>query len=141
MFAGERINASEGRSVLHAALRRSVGPFPSAQFDVMPEVIATRRRGRVCRTFARRATLRPQRHADSECGQYRHRLFVPLCHKQKNGRKFFDIREQQLTTKERDFENALRPLNFEDFSGQDKVVDNLRKIHSRFLRGEKAQAF
>ena len=44
MFAGERINASEGRSVLHAALRRSVGPFPSAQFDVMPEVIATRQR-------------------------------------------------------------------------------------------------
>ena len=38
----------------------------------------------------------------------------------------FDIREQQLTTKERDFENALRPLNFEDFSGRDKVVDNLR---------------
>ena len=38
----------------------------------------------------------------------------------------FDIREQQLITKERDFENALRPLNFEDFSGQDKVVDNLR---------------
>ena len=34
----------------------------------------------------------------------------------------FDIREQQLTTKERDFENALRPLNFEDFSGQDKVA-------------------
>ena len=31
-----------------------------------------------------------------------------------------------ITTKERDFENALRPLNFEDFSGQDKVVDNLR---------------
>ena len=50
--------------------------------------------------------------------------FVPLCHKQKW--KKFDIREQQLTTKERDFENALRPLNFEDFSGQDKVVDNLR---------------
>ena len=44
MFVGERINASEGRSVLHAALRRSVGPFPSAQFDVMPEVIATRQR-------------------------------------------------------------------------------------------------
>jgi len=44
MFAGERINVSEGRSVLHVALRRSAGPFPSAQFDVMPEVIATRRR-------------------------------------------------------------------------------------------------
>lgn len=38
----------------------------------------------------------------------------------------FNIREHQLTSKERDFENALRPLNFEDFSGQDKVVDNLR---------------
>ena len=38
----------------------------------------------------------------------------------------FDIREHQLTSRERDFENALRPLNFSDFSGQDKVVDNLR---------------
>ena len=38
----------------------------------------------------------------------------------------FNIRNQQLTSKERDFENALRPLSFEDFSGQDKVVENLR---------------
>lgn len=38
----------------------------------------------------------------------------------------FNIREHQLTSKERDFENALRPLSFEDFSGQDKVVENLR---------------
>ena len=38
----------------------------------------------------------------------------------------FDIREHPLTNTERDFENALRPLNFEDFNGQDKVVDNLR---------------
>lgn len=38
----------------------------------------------------------------------------------------FDIREQQLSNKEKDFENVLRPLSFEDFSGQDKVVDNLR---------------
>ena len=30
------------------------------------------------------------------------------------------------TSRERDFENALRPLSFEDFNGQDKVVDNLR---------------
>jgi glucose-6-phosphate isomerase len=44
MFAGERINISEGRSVLHAALRRSAGPFPNSQFDVMPDVIATRQR-------------------------------------------------------------------------------------------------
>ena len=44
MFAGERINVSENRSVLHVALRRAAGPFPGAQFDVMPEVIATRQR-------------------------------------------------------------------------------------------------
>ena len=44
MFAGERINSSEDRSVLHVALRRSSGPFPSAAFDVMPEVVATRKR-------------------------------------------------------------------------------------------------
>ena len=38
----------------------------------------------------------------------------------------FDIRDYKPMGKERDFENALRPLQFEDFSGQDKVVDNLR---------------
>lgn len=37
----------------------------------------------------------------------------------------FDIREQQIKGNERDYENALRPLSFEDFSGQDKVVENL----------------
>jgi glucose-6-phosphate isomerase len=44
MFAGDRINASEDRSVLHVALRRSAGPFPNSQFDVMPEVTETKRR-------------------------------------------------------------------------------------------------
>ncbi|MBV5336569.1 MAG: glucose-6-phosphate isomerase, partial [Deltaproteobacteria bacterium] len=44
MFSGERINSSEHRSVLHAALRRSSGPFPSSDYDVMPEVTATRQR-------------------------------------------------------------------------------------------------
>ena len=44
MFAGDKINVSEGRSVLHVALRRSTGPFPGRQFDVMPEVLATRER-------------------------------------------------------------------------------------------------
>ena len=40
----------------------------------------------------------------------------------------FDIRAEQHkpTPSERDFENALRPLQFDDFSGQQKVVDNLR---------------
>ena len=38
----------------------------------------------------------------------------------------FDIREEQyLSSKEKDFENALRPLRFSDFSGQAKVVENL----------------
>ena len=46
--------------------------------------------------------------------------------KNRNMKEDFDIREQQLSKKERDFENALRPLNFSDFNGQDKVVDNLR---------------
>ena len=38
----------------------------------------------------------------------------------------FDIRRQQFGGKDKDYENALRPLRFEDFSGQEKVVDNLR---------------
>lgn len=39
----------------------------------------------------------------------------------------FDIRSEQHTpaASERDFENALRPLSFSDFTGQKKVVDNL----------------
>ena len=51
-------------------------------------------------------------------------------------REDFDIRDNQLTSRERDFENALRPLSFEDFSGQDKVVDNLRIfVKAARLRG------
>ncbi len=49
----------------------------------------------------------------------------------------FDIRNQQLTGKERDFENALRPLSFKDFCGQEKVVSNLRVfVEAARLRGE-----
>jgi len=49
----------------------------------------------------------------------------------------FNIREQQLTKKEKDYENALRPLDFESFSGQDKVVDNLRIfVQAACLRAE-----
>ena len=44
MFGGDRINVSEGRSVLHVALRRSAAPFPGTTFDVMPEVTGTRQR-------------------------------------------------------------------------------------------------
>ena len=36
-----------------------------------------------------------------------------------------DIRDPQLTSREKDFENELRPLSFDDFSGQEQVVENL----------------
>lgn len=49
----------------------------------------------------------------------------------------FDIREQAFASRERDFENALRPLTFSDFSGQDKVVENLRIfVKAAKMRGE-----
>src|SRR5574344_2605845 len=49
----------------------------------------------------------------------------------------FDIREQSVSQTEKDFENALRPLRFDDFSGQDKVVENLRIfVKAAKLRGE-----
>lgn len=51
----------------------------------------------------------------------------------------FDIRAEQAapTASERDFENALRPLQFDDFSGQSKVVDNLRIfVEAAKYRGE-----
>ena len=48
----------------------------------------------------------------------------------------FDIR-QEGRQKEKDFENALRPLTFEDFSGQQKVVENLRIfVEAAKYRGE-----
>ena len=37
----------------------------------------------------------------------------------------FDIRDERTTPSEREFENALRPPKFQDFSGQSKVVENL----------------
>ena len=43
LFAGEKINFSEGRAVMHPALRYlKLGAFPSAAWDVMPEVRAVR---------------------------------------------------------------------------------------------------
>ena len=49
----------------------------------------------------------------------------------------FDIRSQQYNNREREFENALRPLQFSDYSGQDKVVDNLQVfVKAARLRGE-----
>ncbi|MDY3849124.1 MAG: Holliday junction branch migration DNA helicase RuvB [Prevotella sp.] len=50
----------------------------------------------------------------------------------------FDIREEQkLNSAEKDFENALRPLKFSDFSGQNKVVENLEIfVEAAKYRGE-----
>ncbi len=50
----------------------------------------------------------------------------------------FDIREERPTSQgEKDFENALRPLTFGDFSGQQKIVDNLRVfVEAAKYRGE-----
>ncbi|MFC2709916.1 Holliday junction branch migration DNA helicase RuvB [Hoylesella oralis] len=49
----------------------------------------------------------------------------------------FDIREDILTTAEREFENALRPLKFTDFSGQKNVVENLEVfVEAAKYRGE-----
>lgn len=38
----------------------------------------------------------------------------------------FNIREEQLNSREKEFERKLRPLQFEDFKGQNKVVENLK---------------
>ena len=49
----------------------------------------------------------------------------------------FDIREENLSSVEKDFENALRPLKFDDFSGQKKVVENLEVfVEAAKYRGE-----
>lgn len=49
----------------------------------------------------------------------------------------FDIRQEGTTSKEKDFENALRPLRFGDFSGQPKVVENLGVfVEAAKYRGE-----
>lgn len=49
----------------------------------------------------------------------------------------FDIRQDSVSSAEREFENALRPLRFGDFSGQQKVVENLEVfVEAAKYRGE-----
>ena len=38
----------------------------------------------------------------------------------------FDIRDARMPENEREYENVLRPLSLRDFSGQAKVVENLK---------------
>ena len=49
----------------------------------------------------------------------------------------FDIHNGQRDSSEKEFEKALRPLRFDDFGGQQKVVDNLRIfVEAAKYRGE-----
>ena len=49
----------------------------------------------------------------------------------------FNIRNQNISPAEKDFENALRPLRFSDFSGQLNVVENLKVfVEAAKYRGE-----
>ena len=49
----------------------------------------------------------------------------------------FDIRNESVSPAEKEFEKALRPLRFSDFSGQDGVVDNLQVfVEAAKYRGE-----
>ena len=60
-------------------------------------------------------------------------VFVYIC----NMAEDFDIRREKASGAEKDFENALRPLQFSDFSGQKKVVENLEVfVEAAKYRGE-----
>ena len=49
----------------------------------------------------------------------------------------FDIRQRQKNDSEKDIEKALRPLAFDDFSGQEKIISNLRIfVKAARMRGE-----
>ena len=49
----------------------------------------------------------------------------------------FNIRQQEISSAEKELENALRPLQFSDFSGQKKVVENLEVfVEAAKYRGE-----
>ena len=49
----------------------------------------------------------------------------------------FDFREQQFSSTDKDFEKQLRPIEFSDFSGQEKIVENLKIfVKAAIMRGE-----
>lgn len=49
----------------------------------------------------------------------------------------FDIHEYRPNDREKDMDKALRPLQFEDFNGQEKIVENLRIfVQAAKMRGE-----
>lgn len=49
----------------------------------------------------------------------------------------FDFREDALSDNDREFDKQLRPLEFNDFSGQNKIVENLKIfVKAAKMRGE-----
>jgi Holliday junction DNA helicase RuvB len=38
----------------------------------------------------------------------------------------FNIRKEEITSGDKEFERQLRPLTFSDFKGQQKIIDNLK---------------
>lgn len=51
---------------------------------------------------------------------------------------FIDIREGNISEQEREYEIRLRPLRFEDFTGQKKVVENLKVFVQAAMQREEA---
>jgi len=60
MFAGERINETEGRAVLHSALRNLADPVVLDGVDVMPQVRDTHARGQAFARAVRAGQFRGQ---------------------------------------------------------------------------------
>ena len=79
MFAGEKINVTEGRAVLHTALRDPDGAEVVVDgTNVVPEVHRGAREGlRVRRPGAQRRVEGRHRQADRDSGQHRHRWLRP----------------------------------------------------------------
>ncbi len=49
----------------------------------------------------------------------------------------FNIREEEIANSDKDLDKKLRPLTFDDFSGQNKVVENLKVfVKAANMRGE-----
>ena len=49
----------------------------------------------------------------------------------------YNIHNERVSSAEKEFEKALRPLQFSDFSGQSKVVENLQVfVEAAKYRGE-----
>ena len=58
-------------------------------------------------------------------------IFVPM------REDYLKSDDEQFTPGEKEIERALRPLSFDDFAGQDKILENLKIfVSAAKLRGE-----